>query len=61
MKQLNEYSITELKAIAYDQLTSIERSQQVLRTINEELNRRAQMPPVKENKDEQQVPNSKKR
>ena len=47
MKQLNEYSITELKAIAYDQLTSIERSQQVLRTINEELNRRAQMPPVK--------------
>lgn len=56
MKQLHEYSITELKAIAYDQITFIERAQQIIKAVNDEMNKRANEV-KKEVKNEQQVSN----
>lgn len=50
MKQLSEFSITELKAMSYDQLVAIERAQINLKTINEELSKRQQLPAQKEEK-----------
>lgn len=44
MEQTNisQLSIIELKALAYDQLTQLEISQQNLKIINQELNKRIQ-------------------
>lgn len=42
-KPLSEFTVTELKAIAYDQMAQIELSQRNLQTINQELSKR--MPP----------------
>ncbi len=44
-KQLSDFSITELKAIAYDQMALIEQCQTNLRSINQELGKRLQPPP----------------
>jgi len=41
-KNITEYSIIELKSIAYDQIVLIEQSQTNLKTINQELQRRNQ-------------------
>ena len=38
--------------MSYDQLVAIERAQANLKTINEELLKRQQLPPVKEEKHE---------
>jgi hypothetical protein len=51
-KQLSEFSIVELKALAYDQLVQLEVSQTNLRVINREISKRLQpqhidpLPPV---------------
>lgn len=53
MKQtLSDYSITELKAIAYDQLATIERAQANLRAVTQEIEKRANLSPVVEEKTE---------
>jgi hypothetical protein len=41
-KTLEELSLIELKALAYDQLAVLERSQQNLRVINAEIAKRSQ-------------------
>jgi hypothetical protein len=41
-KQLSEYTDTELKAIAYDELQKLQIAQNNIRVINEELSKRAQ-------------------
>jgi uncharacterized coiled-coil protein SlyX len=38
--QISEYTITELKAIAYDQLAILEQTQNNIRVINQELAKR---------------------
>jgi len=43
-KKLSEYSIIELKAMAYDQLAQIEFCQNTLKVINEELIKRSNNP-----------------
>lgn len=48
-KTLTDLTVVELKALAYDQMAQLELSQNNLRVINQELNRRAnsnpQLPP----------------
>lgn len=39
-KKLEDLSIMEIKALVYDQLASIEQSQQNIKLLNEELRRR---------------------
>jgi len=41
-KNITEYNIIELKAIAYDQIVAIEQAQTNLRLINQELQRKNQ-------------------
>lgn len=41
-KQLSEMTLIELKALAYDQIGVLERSQQNLKIINAEIERRMQ-------------------
>lgn len=47
-KTIKDFTDTELKAFAYDNLATIEQSQANLKTINEELARRAKEQPVAE-------------
>lgn len=51
-KKLSEFTTTELKSIAYDQLAQIEVAQNNLRNINAELVRRAKPAEEKEEKTE---------
>jgi hypothetical protein len=41
-KQVSDLTVTELKAVAYDQMAQIELAQTNLRAINEELRKRLQ-------------------
>jgi len=41
-KQLSEMTLIELKALAYDQISVLERSQQNLQIINAEIEKRMQ-------------------
>jgi len=43
-KSLNDFTTTELKALAFDFISSLELTQNNLRAINQELARRAQLP-----------------
>ncbi len=48
MKQITEYSEIELKAMAYDQMATIERAQANFKIINEELTKRTVATPAPE-------------
>lgn len=39
-KQLSDFTVVELKALAYDQMAQLELAQNNLRVINQELSRR---------------------
>jgi hypothetical protein len=41
-RQITDLTVTELKAVAYDQMAQIELAQNNLRAINEELRKRLQ-------------------
>jgi hypothetical protein len=51
MKELKDFSEVELKAASYDQLANIERCQENIKAINQELTRRSQAP-VEEKKED---------
>lgn len=54
-KTIEQYTEIELKAMVYDHMASIERSQQIIKLINDELAKRAQKEaekPVEEVNDE---------
>lgn len=42
MKQITEFTVTELKALIYDQLQSIELAQQNMKALGAELQKRSQ-------------------
>jgi hypothetical protein len=44
MKELKDYSEVDLKALAYDQLATIEQAQNNLKLIHQELGRRRSQP-----------------
>ena len=46
-KSIEQFTEVELKALAYDHLAAIERSQMTIKMINEELAKRAQVVPQK--------------
>ena len=41
-RQLSDFTVTELKALAYDQMAQLELAQNNLRAINQELSKRLQ-------------------
>ncbi len=47
-KTIKDFTETELKAMAYDQLATIEQAQIVIKAINQELQARAGKTPVEE-------------
>lgn len=44
MKTIKDYTETELKAMAYDNLATIEQAQANIKAINQELSERAKKP-----------------
>jgi hypothetical protein len=57
-KQLKDYTETELKATAYDQLVVLEQAQTNIKVINQELASRAQNTQTKTNMDENKIETS---
>lgn len=44
MKQINEYTIDELKVLAYDAISTIEMCQANLKVISEQIQKLSQLP-----------------
>lgn len=47
MEELKSYDDNKLKVIVYDSMSEIEKFQNIIRTINQELLRRKENPPIK--------------